>query len=215
MRPMSLADLEMALGWWICHQDPARSLDLGGTTLPMCARCTGIYLFLGLCLWAGLLAGRPSGVLSLAVPAATAAAGSVALLVQWMGAQAGLWTSTDTNRILTGLACGAGIGWLVHTAFGLRLLAGRRRRWPAVLLFGGASGSALLVLFMAPPWPVASLAIGAASLAGFFSAAAWIQAILLSFVLTDGKGEPRRLAIAAIVIPAIILEAIAMSIIRI
>ena len=131
MRPMSLTDAQMALGWWICHQDPDRSLRLGEMLLPMCARCTGIYLFLGICLWAGLLAGRPTGIRSLAVPAAAAAAGCGVLLVQWLGAQMGLWTSTPLNRILTGLLCGAGIGWLLHTAMGLRMMTGTRRPWTA------------------------------------------------------------------------------------
>ncbi len=215
MPGMSGTDVQMILGWWICHQDPARSLSLGGATLPLCARCTGIYLFLGLCLWTGLLAGRPSGMRSLAIPAAAAAAGCAALLGQWLGAQMGLWTSTPLSRILTGLACGSGIGWLVHTAFGLRLLRCQPRPWLAAAAFGVGSGGFLAILLVAPPWPVAAHVAGAASLAGFFSAGAWIQAILLSFVLTDRDGVPRRLPIAFIVIPAIILEAAAMSVIRI
>lgn len=36
-----------------CHQDPVRSLSLAGAVLPVCARCTGIYLgaWLGWALW--------------------------------------------------------------------------------------------------------------------------------------------------------------------
>ncbi len=215
MARMSGTDLQMALGWWICHQDPARSLSLGGATLPLCARCTGIYLFLGLGLWAGLLAGRPAGTRALAIPAAAAAAGCAALLGQWLGAQAGLWTSTPLSRILTGLACGSGIAWLIHTAFGLRLLRGRPRPWPAAAAFAAASVGFLLLLLIAPPWPIAAHVAGAVSLAGVLTTGAWIQAILLSFVLTDREGLPRRLPIAAIVIPATAIEAVAMSVIRI
>ncbi|MBW2263291.1 MAG: DUF2085 domain-containing protein [Deltaproteobacteria bacterium] len=212
---MGASDVQMALGWWICHQDPSRSLSLGGVILPLCARCSGIYLFLGICLWAGLLAGRPSGSRSLAIPAAAAAAGCAALLGQWTGAQLGLWTSTPLSRVLTGIVCGGGIGWLLHTAFGLRLLGRQQRRWPAAVAFGASSGGFLLLLLLGPPWTPAAHFVGAASLAGFFSTGAWIQAILLSFVITDRDGSPRRLIIAAIVIPVVILEAVAMSVIRI
>ncbi len=38
-----------------CHRDPARSLVLGGAVLPVCTRCLGIYLGVGL----GALALRP------------------------------------------------------------------------------------------------------------------------------------------------------------
>jgi uncharacterized membrane protein len=212
---MDMSDVQMALGWWICHQDPDRSLSLGGVVLPLCARCTGIYLFLGLCLWWGLLAGRPAGVKSLVIPAAAAVAGCAALLGQWTAAQLGLWPSTSLNRLLTGLACGAGIGWLLHTALGLRLLVGKRSPWPAAIACGAASTAALLVLLLRPPWPVAAHLTGAVSLAGFFSASGWIQAILLSFVITDREGQPRRWLVAAVATAAVILEAVAMSLIRI
>jgi len=33
-----------AVGWAVCHQLPARSFHLWATQLPVCARCTGIYV---------------------------------------------------------------------------------------------------------------------------------------------------------------------------
>ena len=33
---------------WICHQNPERSLTLAGATLPLCARCFGLYAGFGL-----------------------------------------------------------------------------------------------------------------------------------------------------------------------
>ena len=44
-------------GWFAfqCERDPARTLGLGGTMLPVCVRCLGIYLGLGL----GALVLRP------------------------------------------------------------------------------------------------------------------------------------------------------------
>jgi uncharacterized membrane protein len=39
-----LAVAAYAVGHLICHQLPARSFHLWGAALPVCARCTGIYL---------------------------------------------------------------------------------------------------------------------------------------------------------------------------
>jgi uncharacterized membrane protein len=55
----SIGALPYALGALICHQRPERSFHLGGAQLPVCARCTGLYLgaAIGLVTWA-LLARR-------------------------------------------------------------------------------------------------------------------------------------------------------------
>lgn len=42
--PVTLLDKTHAIGYAVCHQIPARSFYLGGQPLPLCARCTGIYL---------------------------------------------------------------------------------------------------------------------------------------------------------------------------
>ncbi len=42
--PVTLLDKTHAIGYAICHQIPARSFQLGDQPLPLCARCTGIYL---------------------------------------------------------------------------------------------------------------------------------------------------------------------------
>lgn len=42
--PVTLLDKTHAIGYAICHQIPARSFQIDGTSLPLCARCTGIYL---------------------------------------------------------------------------------------------------------------------------------------------------------------------------
>lgn len=42
--PVTLLDKTHAIGYAVCHQIPARSFHLGGQPLPLCARCTGIYL---------------------------------------------------------------------------------------------------------------------------------------------------------------------------
>lgn len=42
--PITLLDKTHAIGYAVCHQIPARSFHLAGQALPLCARCTGIYL---------------------------------------------------------------------------------------------------------------------------------------------------------------------------
>lgn len=59
----------------LCHQDAARSLALGGAQLPVCARCSGLYLggAIGLLLGLGLLGRFPrlhASLLLLAAPSA-------------------------------------------------------------------------------------------------------------------------------------------------
>jgi uncharacterized membrane protein len=49
-----LGALPYLVGSVVCHQIPERSFHLAGAQLPVCARCTGLYLgaALGLALWA-------------------------------------------------------------------------------------------------------------------------------------------------------------------
>jgi uncharacterized membrane protein len=208
-------DTLMALGWWVCHQDPARSIFFGQAVTPLCARCTSIYLFLGLALWAGLVAGRPRDGAGLLLAVVAAAVGSAITLAQWMGAQAGLWESTPLNRILTGMPCGAGLGVLLHAGMSLRLRSRSGRPCAARVVFALASAAVLALLVLQPPWPAVSFVLGALSLAGFFSSSAWIHAILLSFIFRRREGTPHVPAVWAVTGAAVLLEAVLMSVIRI
>jgi uncharacterized membrane protein len=42
--PVTVFDKTHAIGYAICHQLPDRTIHFGDTPLPLCARCTGIYL---------------------------------------------------------------------------------------------------------------------------------------------------------------------------
>lgn len=89
-----------ALDAWFslhCHQDPERTLALGGQLFPVCARCTGLYL--------GLLGGAlsPGAVTSRQRWLAALAAGA-ALLALDVGTQAlGLRVASLGTRLATGL----------------------------------------------------------------------------------------------------------------
>ena len=42
--PVTVLDKTHLVGYAICHQIPARTIHIDNTPLPLCARCTGIYL---------------------------------------------------------------------------------------------------------------------------------------------------------------------------
>lgn len=104
----------------VCHQQPARSFHLAGAPLPVCARCTGVYLSCagGLMLGAFLFgwlprhrAQRPDRdavrwrlVLGLcAVPMA------LSLALEW----AGVWAGTNQWRAVSAVPLGLAVGALV------------------------------------------------------------------------------------------------------
>jgi uncharacterized membrane protein len=210
------------LGWWLCHQDPDRTISFGDFSMPLCIRCTGLFLFMGVVMWAGTLAPAPRhGARALILPALAALTGSGILLAQWLGAQLGFWHSNLVSRLLTGFASGAGLGWLIQTAFSLRFAAraGARRSnpraWAAVLSFVLVSAGSLVLLLVSPPWPVVGGLLGAGSLAGFFTASAWCMAIILSYAIRDSDDRPRITIIAPIVAICLVVQALAMAFVRI
>jgi uncharacterized membrane protein len=111
------APLEHALGVWFdlhCQRDPARTPDVFGVPLAVCARCSGIYFGLGL----GALLRRPRlsppALRFWVVVAAALMLTDVAL--ERFGVH-GAWT---TARLLTGVLLafpvGAGLGELLAPA---------------------------------------------------------------------------------------------------
>ncbi len=87
-----------------CHREAGRSLHLWGAVLPVCMRCFGIYLGLGL----GAVVLRPRlSVVALRVWVAAAALMMIAdVAAYWIGLQSG-WAAT---RLITGLALSYPVG---------------------------------------------------------------------------------------------------------
>jgi uncharacterized membrane protein len=96
------------LGYGLCHQLPARSFVAGGYQLPVCARDTGIYLgfVMSMAVIAALDRGRRRSELPHA--AVLAIGGAFIALMAWDGvtSYAGLRTTTNDLRLLTGLLAG-------------------------------------------------------------------------------------------------------------
>jgi uncharacterized membrane protein len=94
----------------MCHGRPERSLDLFGVPMPICARCTGIYL--------GLIAGLfVYWLVQFASEKAfkrIALIGLVPLGVDGLTQLTGLRESTNALRIATGLVAGLAFGlWIL------------------------------------------------------------------------------------------------------
>ena len=110
-----------AIGAVICHQIPERSFFWQGHQLPVCARCTGLYVsaIAGLLGWLVLKAVRrwrpitidPSAALRViaitAIPTlATVASGAI-----------GLWDGSNITRALLAIPVGASAGAAVAAVF--------------------------------------------------------------------------------------------------
>jgi uncharacterized membrane protein len=106
-----------AFGHVICHQLPARSFQLSGVVLPVCARCTGIYAGAAVASLGLIAAGRfarSTGALVTAsasrrVLAAALAPTAVTLVYEWTTGN----TPANWIRAMAGVPLGAAVTWLV------------------------------------------------------------------------------------------------------
>ena len=166
------------MGFAVCHQAPARTLTASGETLPLCARCSGIYLG-ALCAVIYLIVrGRlrastfPRGwtLASLLLPAALTAA-DVVLFVFRTADPAG-----NTRRLFLGSALGCSAALLLAPACA-GLFAARRTSVPSV---ASVAEAALVVVFAVGVPAALTLQGGAlALLAGAASAIVRVAALVL------------------------------------
>ena len=104
------------LAGWLCHQKPDRCFTIGGWTMPICSRCTGMYggIFAAMLvhlLWRRLVPSwRLAGICLIVV-----LLGGVEVLAEALG-----WTGGNGVRFASGLVIGGGIGTLLGV--GLRTL---------------------------------------------------------------------------------------------
>lgn len=113
-------DFVLAVGSLICHQRPDRSFFIDGHQLPVCARCTGIYLSaaVGFITWVAFKIARgwrpiavdPRRSLRLLALAAVPTALSLA------SGTLGVWDGANATRALLAIPLGATAGALVAAA---------------------------------------------------------------------------------------------------
>lgn len=115
-----------AMGFGVCHQIYTHSFSIGGHQLPLCARCTGIYL--GAIAGLGLLmALRRRAVL---LPASR----MISILALFFGVMladginstfqtfgSGLWETTNLVRVVTGALAGIAVPFFFYPMFNLSL----------------------------------------------------------------------------------------------
>ena len=111
------SSLLFAIGGVICHQRPDRSFFVDGHQLPVCARCTGLYLSAaaGMVGWLGfkaatkwrLLRLEPRRVIRVLLLAGVPTALSVA------SGALGLWDGSNLARALISIPLGASAGAIV------------------------------------------------------------------------------------------------------
>jgi uncharacterized membrane protein len=103
------------IGHVICHQLPVRSFHLWGAALPVCARCTGIYV--GAAVTALLISVRP---VRTTPSAASARRLLIAALFPTALTLAYEWTTgvmpANWIRALAGMPLGAAVIWLLGSA---------------------------------------------------------------------------------------------------
>ena len=106
-----------AAGSVVCHQLPERSFVLDGRQLPVCARCTGLYLsgaagVLGWCVWKAAQGWRrfavpPRAALTITIGAAVPTA------LSYFAGVAGIWDGTNLTRALFAVPLGLSAGAMV------------------------------------------------------------------------------------------------------
>ena len=94
----------------ICHQRPERSFFVTGAQMPVCARCTGLYVGaalivpVALSIASTLPARRARGLLAIA---------ALPTAITWTLEFAGVVPFSNTARFLAALPLGAAASWLV------------------------------------------------------------------------------------------------------
>ncbi len=122
--PSGLLGKADAIGFAICHRIDVRSFHLGDRQLPLCARCTGMYLgaMLGL-IFQGSISHKRSGTAPWRVlivmgilGVAFAADGLNSYLSLFPGAPT-VYTPNNTLRLLTGTGMGIALSVILFPAF--------------------------------------------------------------------------------------------------
>ena len=110
-----------AVGSVICHQLPDRSFFIDGWQMPVCARCTGLYLggTAGLAGWCGWKIARgwravkamPRTAIRLLIVSGVPTAVSIA------GGVTGMWDGSNLSRAVLALPLGITAGGVVAAVF--------------------------------------------------------------------------------------------------
>ena len=113
--PPFLAAVVYAVGSHICHQRPERSFHVNLAQLPVCARCTGIYVGAAIGAWLAIGSGvhrRVAGHSLRALLVCAAVPTAVTLVAEWSGA----WAGSNPVRAAAGMPLGGAVALVVAQA---------------------------------------------------------------------------------------------------
>jgi len=116
------------IGSLICHQAAERTIRLGDTLLPLCARCTGIYLgfLIGILYQFAFWRTRLKELPSLKILLASALL-LVFLIMDSSGSFLNLWTSSNLMTLTLGLLGGSSIALLLFPVFNFSLFKSSKK----------------------------------------------------------------------------------------
>ena len=122
--PVGLLGKADAIGYAVCHRIDLRSFHIADRTIPLCARCTGMYLGAVLALiYQLVLGGRRSGMpirsvqIALGIAFSAFAIDGINSYVSIFPGAPTLYTPHNTLRLLTGTGMGITIGTVLYPAF--------------------------------------------------------------------------------------------------
>ncbi|GAB4575321.1 MAG: hypothetical protein Kow0077_26240 [Anaerolineae bacterium] len=202
--PGGLAGKADAIGYAICHQIAERSFDVHGHPLPLCARCTGMYL--GVMIGAAVLVAGKRGQAALFAPRRVLVA--LGLFVGIMGLDGinsylhlfpgyvGPYEPTNWLRLITGSLTGLAMILILLPAFNATVWARPARR-PVVAGLGELAGLVIVIglvdALVLTRDPVALTILGSISILGPVLLLGLVWAILY-LSLTRRENTLHRLA---------------------
>ncbi len=202
----SLLDALRFVAGGVCHQLPERSLRIGGTMLPLCARCTGTYLGACLGLLTVLLRRRLRASLLPPWPALAAFAvfflawgidGLNSYLTLFPGAPH-LYEPRNALRVLTGMLQGLALSLTIWPVVGFTLWRHPEPqhvinlRELAILV----AAAGLMVLIIMQPLPVVLIGASALSGLGLFGMFGTLNTLLIIVLLRRENTADHGLAAA-------------------
>ena len=104
----TFAEIVRMAGALVCHQRVERTFEIAGDSMPVCARCTGLYLSGALGAVAAWLTVPLMPRRTRTVIVAAAVPTIVTIAVEW----AGLAQPGNVGRVLAAVPIGAACGWI-------------------------------------------------------------------------------------------------------
>jgi uncharacterized membrane protein len=104
------------IGAWVCHQRPERSFQLWAMQMPVCARCTGIYVAAALAAVASAFAASVSRRWSATRWRAFLLIAAAPTLATVVAESAGMASPSNALRAAAGVPIGVAVSWFVLRA---------------------------------------------------------------------------------------------------